>query len=127
MSGPSRGKERAGLPWLNRWCAGADPTTAIEAAFRIEFPRVVGALVRVTGSIDLAEELAQDALVDAAAPVAVWRVPANPGAWLTAVARRKAIDRFRRDRTRAGKYAQIGRSLQRVAPQGRRTVHPTRR
>ena len=38
--------------------------------------------------------------------------PANPGAWLTAVARRKAIDRFRRDRTRAGKYAQIGRSLQ---------------
>jgi RNA polymerase sigma factor (sigma-70 family) len=66
----------------------------------------------MTGSIDLAEELAQDALVDALRQWPHEGTPANPGAWLTAVARRKAIDRFRRDRTRAGKYAQIGRSLQ---------------
>ena len=86
----------------------------------------MGALVRVTGSIDLAEELAQDALVDALRQWPREGTPANPGAWLTAVARRKAIDRFRRDRTRAGKYAQIGRSLQLRGTAGPEDGAPTR-
>ena len=73
----------------------------------MEFPRVVATLARVTGDIDLAEELAQDALVDALRQWPREGTPANPGAWLTAVGKRKAIDRFRRDRTLADKYAQV--------------------
>jgi RNA polymerase sigma factor (sigma-70 family) len=92
--------------------APADSTTAVETVFRIEFPRVVATLSRLTGDIDLAEELAQDALVDALRQWPEKGTPANPGAWLTAVGKRKAIDRFRRDRTLADKYAQLGRSLE---------------
>ena len=85
-----------------------DSTAAIEAAFRIEFPRVVAVLASFVGDLDLAEELAQDALVDALRQWPTRRDPGNPGAWLTAVAKRKAIDRFRRDRTLADKYAESG-------------------
>ncbi|HTX01943.1 MAG TPA: RNA polymerase sigma factor, partial [Acidimicrobiales bacterium] len=92
--------------------AAADSTTAVETVFRIEFPRVVATLARLTGDIDLSEELAQDALVDALRQWPEQGTPANPGAWLTAVGKRKAIDRFRRDRTLADKYAQLGRSLE---------------
>ena len=94
----------------------ADSTSAVETVFRIEFPRVVATLSRLTGDIDLAEELAQDALVDALRQWPRQGTPANPGAWLTAVGKRKAIDRFRRDRTLAGKYAQLGRSLEALEP-----------
>jgi predicted RNA polymerase sigma factor len=62
---------------------------------------VVATLVRLTGDIDLAEELAQDALVDALRQWPRLGTPANPAAWLTAVGKRKAVDRFRRDRTLA--------------------------
>ena len=92
--------------------AAADSPTAVETVFRIEFPRVVATLSRLTGDIDLAEELAQDALVDALRQWPEQGMPANPGVWLTAVGKRKAIDRFRRDRTLADKYAQLGRSLE---------------
>ena len=85
-----------------------DSTAAIEAVFRIEFPRVVAALARHVGDIGLAEELAQDALVDALRQWPRDGTPHNPGAWLTAVGKRKAIDLFRRDRTLAAKYAQLG-------------------
>ncbi|HXW82644.1 MAG TPA: sigma-70 family RNA polymerase sigma factor, partial [Acidimicrobiales bacterium] len=91
----------------------ADSTTAIETVFRMEFPRVVASLIRSTGDIDLAEEVAQDALVDALRQWPVEGTPTNPGAWLTAVGKRKAIDRFRRNRRLADKYAQIGRELER--------------
>lgn len=100
-----------------------DPATAIEAAFRIEFPRLVAGLTRTTGDVALAEELAQDALVDALVQWPERGTPTNPGAWLMAVAKRKAIDRFRRDRTRDAKYAEIGRgepgpSAESAAPPG---------
>jgi RNA polymerase sigma factor (sigma-70 family) len=85
----------------------ADSTAAVETVFRMEFPRVVAALARTTGDIGIAEELAQDALVDALAQWPLRGTPDNPAAWLTAVGRRKAIDRFRRDRTRAEKYALV--------------------
>ena len=86
----------------------ADPTAAIEAVFRIEFARLVGGLTRQVGDIGLAEELAQDALVDALDQWPSEGTPRNPGAWLMTVAKRKAVDRFRRDRTLAAKYARIG-------------------
>jgi RNA polymerase sigma factor (sigma-70 family) len=89
----------------------ADSTTAVETVFRMEFPRVVAALARMTNDLDLAEELAQEALVDALRQWPRDGVPANPGAWLTAISKRKAIDRFRRDRRLIDKYAQLGRSL----------------
>ncbi len=90
-----------------------DSTAAVEAVFRIEFPRVVAALARATGGdLGLAEELAQDALVDALRQWPRDGTPKNPGAWLTTVGRRKAVDRFRRDRTLASKYAHVGRALE---------------
>jgi len=90
----------------------AGSTTAVETVFRMEFPRVVAALARMTNDLDLAEELAQEALVDALLQWPRDGVPANPGAWLTTVGKRKAIDRFRRNHTLADKYAQLGRALE---------------
>ncbi len=86
-----------------------DSTAAIEAVYRVEFPRVVAVLAAFTGDIALAEELAQDALVDALRQWPRDGSPQNPGAWLTAVGKRKAIDAYRRHRTLSAKYAQIGR------------------
>lgn len=91
--------------------SAADSTAAVEAVFRIEFPRVVAVLARACGGdLGRAEELAQDALVDALAQWPSEGTPRNPGAWLTAVGKRKAIDRFRRDRVLAAKYEDLGRS-----------------
>jgi RNA polymerase sigma factor (sigma-70 family) len=87
----------------------ADSTTAIEAVFRIEFARLVAGLTRFVGDVWLAEELAQDALVDALVQWPEQGTPRNPGAWLMTVGKRKAIDRFRRDRKLDDKYAQLGR------------------
>jgi RNA polymerase sigma factor (sigma-70 family) len=89
-----------------------ESTAAIEAIYRVEFPRVVAVLAAFTGDIALAEELAQDALVDALRQWPRDGTPHNPGAWLTAVGKRKAIDAFRRHHALAAKYAQIGRQLQ---------------
>ena len=86
-----------------------DSTAAIEAAYRIEFPRVVAVLARMVRDIDLAEELAQEALVDALRQWPLDGTPENPGAWLTAVGKRRAVDLIRRDRTLAQKYALLGR------------------
>lgn len=89
--------------------SAADSTAAIEAVFHIEFGRLVAALARyVGGDLGLAEDLAQDALVDALRQWPAQGTPRNPGAWLVTVAKRKAIDRFRRDRTLQAKYAQLG-------------------
>ncbi len=73
--------------------------TAAEAIFRSESGRILASLVRVSGSLDMAEEAMQDAF---AAAVEHWPergVPLNPGAWLTSVAHRKIIDRVRRGQT----------------------------
>jgi RNA polymerase sigma factor (sigma-70 family) len=92
--------------------SATDSTVAVEAVYRMEFPRVVASLTRAVGDIGLAEELAQEALVDALRQWPHDGTPQNPGGWLTAVAKRKAIDLFRRDRARRTKYAQLGHELE---------------
>ena len=85
---------------------------AIEATFRIERARLIAGLARVVRSVDLAEDLAQDALVAALAEWPRTGVPANPGAWLMAVAKRRGIDSFRRDRMSERKHEEIARTLE---------------
>ena len=73
-----------------------DLAATLDAVWRIEGPRVVATLARVTGDLSEAEDLAQDAVAEA---LRVWPesgVPRNPGAWLTTVARRRAVDGWRR-------------------------------
>jgi RNA polymerase sigma-70 factor, ECF subfamily len=71
---------------------------AIEAAFRIEAPRLIAALTRMVRDVGLAEDLAQDALVSALEQWPLSGLPDKPGAWLMTAAKRRAIDRFRRDK-----------------------------
>lgn len=88
----------------------ADPIhRAIEAVFRIERARLIAGLARMTRDVDRAEELAQDALMLALAEWPRAEVPANPGAWLTAAAKRRAIDGFRRRAMQERKHAEIAR------------------
>jgi RNA polymerase sigma factor (sigma-70 family) len=84
---------------------------AIEATFRLERARLVAGLARMVRNVDFAEELAQDALVVALGEWPRTGVPANPGAWLMAVAKRRAIDALRRDKMRERKHEEIARGL----------------
>jgi predicted RNA polymerase sigma factor len=84
---------------------------AIEATFRLERARIVAGLARMVRNIDRAEELAHDALVVALDEWPKSGVPANPGAWLMAVAKRRAIDGLRRDKMRQRKHAEIARTV----------------
>ncbi|OBZ95986.1 RNA polymerase subunit sigma-24 [Pararhizobium polonicum] len=85
---------------------------AIETVFRIEQARLIGGLARMVRDVGLAEELAQDALVTALSEWPKTGVPNNPGAWLMAAAKRRAIDGFRRKKMLARKHAEIGRDLE---------------
>jgi len=78
----------------------------------MEWARLIAGLSRYTGDVGLAEELAQDAVVAALEQWPESGVPRNSGAWLMAVAKRRAIDLFRRNRDLQQKYAQIGRALE---------------
>ena len=92
----------------------ADEThQAIEATFRIERARLIAGLARLVRNVDLAEELAQDALVVALAEWPKTGVPDNPGAWLMAVAKRRAIDALRRDKMRERKHEELARTQER--------------
>jgi RNA polymerase sigma factor (sigma-70 family) len=73
-----------------------DARRTVEAVWRIEGAKIVGTLARMTGDIVLAEDLAQDAVADALTQWPESGIPQNPGAWLTAVAKRRAIDTWRR-------------------------------
>ncbi|MEV6550090.1 sigma-70 family RNA polymerase sigma factor [Streptomyces sp. NPDC051597] len=84
---------------------------AVEAVFRIEAPRVIAAVTRIVRDVAIAEELAQDALVAALERWPETGVPDNPGAWLTATARHRAVDLVRRRESYARKLAEIGRAL----------------
>ncbi|MFE6622165.1 RNA polymerase sigma factor [Streptomyces sp. NPDC008086] len=94
----------------------ADPYGTIETVFRIESPRVIAAVARTVRDIGIAEELAQDALVAALEQWPRDGVPDNPGAWLMAAARHRAVDLIRRRENYARKLAEIGRDLETTAP-----------
>ena len=80
---------------------------AIETAWRLEAARLIGGLVRMVRDLDLAEDLAQEALVAALESWPKSGIPDNPGAWLMATAKNRAIDRMRRRRMRDDKHSQI--------------------
>jgi RNA polymerase sigma factor (sigma-70 family) len=92
------------------------PTTdthrAIDAVWRIESARVIAGLARFTGDVGLAEDLAQDALLAALEQWPRTGVPDSPGAWLTAVGKRRAIDTFRRNDRIARKHEEHGHELE---------------
>lgn len=80
---------------------------AIEAAWRIDAPRIIAAIARMTGDVATAEDFAQDALVAALRSWPEQGVPDNPGAWLMATAKRRAIDHLRRGRMLDRKHEQV--------------------
>jgi RNA polymerase sigma factor (sigma-70 family) len=84
---------------------------AIDAVWRIESARLIASLARVVRDVGLAEDLAQDALVAALEQWPESGVPENPGAWLLAVARRRAVDTIRRAVTLQRKIELLGRDL----------------
>ncbi|MEU5364778.1 sigma-70 family RNA polymerase sigma factor [Streptomyces sp. NPDC005925] len=90
----------------------------VETVFRIESPRIIAGVARVVRDVGLAEELAQDALVAALERWPRDGVPDNPGAWLMATARHRAVDLVRRRDTYARKLAEIGRDLETTPPPG---------
>ncbi|MEU9120416.1 RNA polymerase sigma factor [Streptomyces sp. NPDC048506] len=85
---------------------------AIEAVFRIESARLIAGLTRIVGDVGLAEELAQDALVAALERWPESGVPDNPGAWLMATARNRAVDLLRRRQRLAQKVEVLGRDAE---------------
>ncbi|HZP14539.1 MAG TPA: sigma factor, partial [Nocardioides sp.] len=90
---------------------GETASEAITAVWRAESARLVGALTRITRDLDLAEDLAQDALVSALESWPTDGVPDNPGAWLMTAAKRRAIDTFRRNENLRRKTEQLGHGL----------------
>src|SRR3954468_25105098 len=90
----------------------ADTHRAIDAVWRIESPRLIAGLARIVRDVGLAEELAQDALVAALEQWPGAGVPDNPGAWLMATAKRRAIDLFRRNKRLEQKQQEIAHELE---------------
>jgi RNA polymerase sigma factor (sigma-70 family) len=92
--------------------SSADPHRTVAAVWRIESPRLVAGLARIVRDLGLAEDLAQDALVAALEQWPRTGIPDKPGAWLMTIARRRAIDQFRRNQRLAQKQEQLGRDLE---------------
>src|SRR5712691_3605929 len=86
---------------------------ALTAAFREETGRLTAALVRTLGDFDLAEELVQEALLEAVEHWPREGIPAKPGAWLLTTARRKAVDQLRRQARFRDKLAELEGALMR--------------
>jgi RNA polymerase sigma factor (sigma-70 family) len=89
-----------------------DARAAIDAIWRIESARLIAGLARAVGDVGMAEDVAQDALVAALHQWPIDGIPRNPGAWLMAVGRRRAIDQLRRRASLAGKREELGRELE---------------
>src|SRR6202007_2146237 len=91
-----------------------DAHRTIDAVWRIESARLIAGLARVVRDGGLAEELAQDALVRALEEWPRSGIPDNPGAWLMATAKNRAIDQLRHERMRAAKHEALGHELEMV-------------
>ena len=88
-----------------------DTHRTIDAVWRIESARLIAALARMVRDVGLAEELAQDALVAALEQWPEAGIPDNPGAWLMATAKHRALDQLRRRKMLNRKHEEIGRDL----------------
>ncbi|MEV5828825.1 DUF6596 domain-containing protein [Spirillospora sp. NPDC052242] len=95
---------------------GPDARASVEAIFREERGLLLAALVRRFGDLDLAEEVASDAIEAALVHWPAHGVPPSPGGWLMTTARRKAVDRLRRDRAYAARLAVLQVEAERAAP-----------
>jgi RNA polymerase sigma-70 factor, ECF subfamily len=93
-----------------------DPRPAIDAVWRIEAPALIAGLTRIVRDVAVAEDLAQDALVAALETWPASGVPENPGAWLMATAKHRAIDHLRRNRLLQRKHEELGARLEPAAP-----------
>src|SRR5574341_1144442 len=91
--------------------SATDTHRAIEAVWRIESAKVIAGLTRMVGDVGQAEDLAQDALVAALERWPESGIPDNPGAWLMATAKHRAIDELRRRRMLERKHETLGREL----------------
>src|ERR1700721_1404919 len=89
----------------------AGENLAIDAVWRIESPALIAGLTRIVRDVGIAEDLAQDALVIALEQWPESGVPENPGAWLMAAAKHRAIDMFRRNTRFERKREELGREL----------------
>ena len=89
----------------------SDTHRAIDAVWRIEQAKLIAGLARIVRDVGLAEELAQDALVAALERWPQAGIPDNPGAWLMATAKHRAIDRLRRNRLAERKHEELGHEL----------------
>jgi RNA polymerase sigma factor (sigma-70 family) len=92
--------------------AASDTNLAITAVFRIEQAKLIAGLARVVRDVGLAEELAQDALVTALERWPQTGIPDNPGAWLMAAGKHRAIDRLRRAKMLERKHQQLGHEME---------------
>ncbi|OLC51511.1 MAG: RNA polymerase subunit sigma-24 [Acidobacteria bacterium 13_1_40CM_65_14] len=90
----------------------AETHRAIDAVWRIESPKVIAGLARMVRDVGLAEDLAHDALVAALEQWPESGVPRNPGGWLMAVAKHRAIDYFRRSKLLERKHEELGHELE---------------
>src|SRR5881398_1087908 len=89
-----------------------DTQRTIDAVWRIESPRLIAGLARIVRDVGLAEDLAQDALVAALEQWPESGIPDNPGAWLMAVAKHRAVDLIRRTERYERTLAQLGHELE---------------
>ena len=101
----------------------ADVKRTIDAVWRIESPKLIAGLARIVCDVGLAEDMAQDALVAALERWPESGVPDNPGAWLMATARHRAVDAIRRDKMARRKHEEIGRDLERDERRGEPDWH----
>ena len=92
--------------------SATDTHRAIDAVWRIESARIIAGLARIVRDVGLAEELAQDALVAALEQWPDSGIPDNPGAWLMAAAKHRAIDRLRRAKLLERKHGELSRELE---------------
>ncbi|MBF9067087.1 RNA polymerase sigma factor [Streptacidiphilus fuscans] len=91
--------------------AQSNVSRAVEAVWRLESARIIGGLARILRDVDLAEEMAQEALLAALEQWPRDGVPPNPGAWLTVIAKRRAVDRLRRLERLERKQQELGQDL----------------
>jgi RNA polymerase sigma factor (sigma-70 family) len=89
-----------------------DTHAAIDAVWRIESPRLIAGLARMVRDVGVAEDLAHDALVAALEQWPSSGVPDNPGAWLMAIGKRRAVDLFRRQERLERKHEELGRQIE---------------